>query len=411
MYRRLFNPLKNNSFFLLGARGTGKTSLIKQLFINDNENCIFFDFLDIELELEFKKNPSLLKERVLALSKLPKWIILDEIQKVPEILDVVHSMMEEYKIKFVLTGSSARKLKRNSANMLAGRAHGFSLFPLSCFELEDDFNLSHALNYGTLPVLFSEDYQDNQEKRRFLNTYHNVYLKEEIIAEQIIRNIPPFQRFLEIAASANGEILNFSKLGRLAQIDDKSVERYYQILEETLLGFFLYGYDRSIRKQIIQSPKFYFFDLGVMRAIKGEISVEVLPSTFEYGKLFESYVITEIFRLNSYFETDYKLSYIKTKEGQEIDLVITTPDKKIFLIEIKSGLIDVVDDLKWLKYFSKLDVFKKAEKICLCNEVTKRLVDDILIINWKDGIASLFQNKILKPTPPPSGTRIGAKEV
>lgn len=396
---------------MLGARGTGKTSLIKQLFINDNENCIFFDFLDIELELEFKKNPSLLKERVLALSKLPKWIILDEIQKVPEILDVVHSMMEEYKIKFVLTGSSARKLKRNSANMLAGRAHGFSLFPLSCFELEDDFNLSHALNYGTLPVLFSEDYQDNQEKRRFLNTYHNVYLKEEIIAEQIIRNIPPFQRFLEIAASANGEILNFSKLGRLAQIDDKSVERYYQILEETLLGFFLYGYDRSIRKQIIQSPKFYFFDLGVMRAIKGEISVEVLPSTFEYGKLFESYVITEIFRLNSYFETDYKLSYIKTKEGQEIDLVITTPDKKIFLIEIKSGLIDVVDDLKWLKYFSKLDVFKKAEKICLCNEVTKRLVDDILIINWKDGIASLFQNKILKPTPPPSGTRIGAKEV
>lgn len=388
MYQRLLKPSKQNSFFLFGARGTGKSSLIGAEF-SKSEKVMVVDFLNIQTELEFLAHPNRLLEIYEAQTKKPQWIVLDEIQRVPKLLDIVHHMIEKYKTKFVLTGSSARKLRRGGANMLGGRAHEFNLFPLSFLEMGPDFKLDHALNYGTLPRLFSSDYVDVREKILHLKSYVNTYLKQEVIAEQLIRVIEPFQRFLEVAAQTNGEILNLSKLGRQAKIDDKSGERYYQILIDTLMGFYLPAYHPSIKKQLVHSSKFYFFDVGVTRALKGQLSFELSPSTFEYGKAFEQFVILEVLKLSHYFEKDFKLYFLKTKEGTEIDLVIESPKKEILFIEIKSSKELIKDDvsalIKMSTYFpkAKLMLFYQGKEELLMSE-------KVLCMPWQIGIKKIF---------------------
>jgi predicted AAA+ superfamily ATPase len=391
MYQRLLKPSKQNSFFLFGARGTGKSSLVNTEFAQ-NENVLFIDFLQTQTELDFIARPDRLLEIYEANTKKPQWIVLDEIQRVPKLLDVVHHMIEKYKTKFVLTGSSARKLRRGGANMLGGRAHEFNLYPLSFLEMGPDFKLEHALNYGTLPRLFSADYLETREKILHLKSYVNTYLKQEVIAEQLIRAIEPFQRFLEVAAQTNGEILNLSKLGRQAKIDDKSAERYYQILVDTLMGFYLPAYHPSIKKQLIHSPKFYFFDIGVTRALRSQLSFELSPSTYEYGKAFEHFVILEIFKLSHYFEKDFKLYFLKTKEGTEVDLVIETPKNEVFFIEIKSSRELIKDDVSSL--ISMSSYFPKAKLFVFYQGKEELMMSDkVLCLPWKKGIEKIFEYK------------------
>ncbi len=383
---------------MFGARGTGKSFFLKNDFISslkDSSDCLYIDLLDPNLMLEYSRDPMLLEKRYLSTQIKPKIIIIDEIQKVTTLLDVIHKMIESYKIKFILTGSSARKLKREHGNMLAGRAILFSMHPLTHLELGNDFDLHHTLRFGQLPKIFSDELKNSEiEKQRYLKTYTQVYLKEEINEEQIVRTLAPFQRFLEVAAQMSGEILNYSAIGREAKLDDKTVQRYFDILEQTMIGIYLPAFHKSVRKQQINSPKFYFFDIGVLRTLRGQITIDIHPSTYEYGKLFEHFVILEIHRLNQYYEQDYKLFYLKTKDGKEIDLIIIKPDSKCFIIEIKSGEITKKEQI--LNLFSFTSDFKHAEFLVMSQNKEGLIIENdndnkknINVMNWRDGLTKI----------------------
>src|SRR5690606_7834379 len=224
-------------------------------------------------------------------------VVIDEVQKIPKLLDVVHRKIDESKragrsLRFILTGSSARKLRRGAANLLAGRADVYALFPLTAEELGESFSLEDALAFGTLPSLLDRD--TTASKNRYLEAYARTYLKEEIWNEHLVRKLDPFAQLLEIAAQMNGRVLNFASIGRDAGVDTKTVQSYFQILEDTLLGFFLPPYHASERKRETTNPKFYFFDTGVKRALERMLTVPVLPRTYAYGEAFEHWVILEI---------------------------------------------------------------------------------------------------------------------
>lgn len=389
MYNRMVNLSKKHSFFLFGMRGCGKSTLLRQQF--DPAKTLWIDLLLAEEELKYRSHPDRLKLEIQALidaNKRPDRVVIDEIQKIPALLDVVHHLIENEKIKFALTGSSARKLKRGGANLLAGRAFVYHLFPLSFLELKSDFDLKTYLSWGGLPALFGEDYTDVEDKVRFLKSYISTYLKEEILMEQIVRNIDPFYSFLEVSAQMNGDILNFSKMAREANTNDKSVERYYSILEDTLLGFYLKPYHRSVRKQQISSSKFYYFDTGILRTLRGGAEQKISESTYEYGKLFESFVITEIHKLNRYLERDHKLSYLKTKDGTEIDLIMQLSPNKIFCLEIKSG------EIKSLEGFGAQCALAKEisnSKLIVLSQNKKALSNDhVRVLPWREGLEMIF---------------------
>jgi len=301
-------------------------------------------------------------------------------------LDIAHLGITKQGLKFALTGSSARKLRRGAANLLAGRALTFYLFPLTHRELGEDFRLSHALQYGTLPDSLSAP--DEKECIRFLRSYSNTYLKEEIQLEQLVRNMEPFHHFLSVAAQMSGQPLNFSKLGREAGIDSKSVERYFQLLEDTLVGFFLPAYHHSIRKQQLQSRKFYFIDNGIRRALAQTVDIALRVSTYEYGNAFEHWLLGEIFKLNVNCETDYRLSYLRTKDGAEIDLILSKPGKPTCLLELKSKERCTSDDTRALHHF--ISEFRGARAMLLCNERSPRKEGKVEVWPWREGLQQLF---------------------
>lgn len=368
----------------------GKSTLLKSLF--RDESTLWIDLLLAETDLKYRSNPDLLNFEIQALIKAgrkPSRVIIDEIQKIPALLDVVHYLIEKDKIKFALTGSSARKLKRGGANLLAGRAFVYHLFPLSYIELANDFDLNHHLSFGGLPALYSSDFEDKKDKERFLKSYVHTYLKEEIMVEQLVRDLDPFHSFLEVSAQMNGEIVNFNKIAREAGSNDKSVERYYSILEDTLLGFHLKAFNKSVRKQQIGSSKFYYFDTGLVRALRNSLEVDLKQSTFEYGKLFESFIISEIFKLNEYYEKNFKLYFLKTKDGVELDLIIETPHKKYLCIEIKSG---VVSDLGSFTSKRELSSDISSSKLIVLSQNKEPLMNDFVhVLPWREGLDMIFQ--------------------
>jgi uncharacterized protein len=252
MVNRLIKLSKSHSFFVFGARGVGKSTLIRSLYGSDL-NVVTFNLLDLKVEDDLRTNPQSLVE--IARAQKPEWVVIDEIQKLPKLLDLVHLMIEEDKQKFILTGSSARKLKRGAGNLLAGRAFVYHLHPFTSVELGHEFDLLDALNWGLLPK--TQALKTDEEKQDFLEAYCRTYLKEEIQQEQIVRNLDPFRQFLEIAAQMNGKIINFSKIAREVGVDTTTVQNYFSILEDTLLGFFLPSYHKSVRKRQISAPKYW----------------------------------------------------------------------------------------------------------------------------------------------------------
>lgn len=387
MLPRIIKVSKIQSFFLFGARTTGKSTLIKALFEAQKDQCLYLDLLDPETERKLATHPEQLKEMIDAKRPAPQWVIIDEIQKIPKLLDVIHQVLFDKKIKFALTGSSARKLKRDAANLLAGRAFSYYLYPFSFLELGDRFDLNRALAFGTLPSVLQFD--NSQDIKRFLLSYVHTYVKEEVLVEQLVRNIDPFRAFLEVAAQSNTEIINYTTLAKEAGINSKSVERYFSILADTLLGYFLEPYSRSVRERQRRAPKFYFFDCGVVRAISQEINQELLPSTFEYGKLFEQMVICEFFRLNQYFEKNWKFSYLRTGAGVEIDLIIEKTKKEVLLVEIKSTAKVHDDHLSAIRGLASS--FPGAKRYVLCLEKIPREIDGVRILDWKEGIREIFE--------------------
>ncbi|MDZ7291545.1 MAG: AAA family ATPase [candidate division KSB1 bacterium] len=338
MFHRIINLPKTHSFFLFGARGTGKTTLLRHLCTP--ESTLFVDLLNLEEETGFIRDPERLGRLIDGLSPAIRVVVVDEIQRVPRLLDVIHRKLEERKrrgtpLQFIMSGSSARKLKRGAANLLAGRAFVYHLFPLTTTELQNVFDLQTALEYGTLPEVWN--LKEKETVVRYLEAYSRTYLKEEIWNEQIIRKLEPFSYFLEVAAQMNGRVLNFSKIGRDIGVDTKTVQSYFQILEDTLLGYFLPSFHRSLRKRQLTNPKFYFFDTGVKRALERSLTVPLLPQTYAFGEAFEHFVFLEMQRRNEYHKRDYRFSYLQTHDGAGVDFVIERPGRPIALVEIKSA--------------------------------------------------------------------------
>ena len=391
MYPRQLNLLKTKSFFLFGARGTGKSTVLREQFMADS--ALWIDLLKSSDFLTYSKDPELLFKQAVSLSKDDdeQWIVIDEVQRVPKLLNEVHRVLEEpqvdKRIKFALTGSSARKLKRGAANLLGGRALVNNLYPLTCIELEDDFDLDLALNWGTLPSIVSE--QDELTRAETLESYFATYLREEISEEQIVRQLDPFTRFLEVAAQTSGRIVNYAAVGRDCQVDPKAVARYFQILEDTLLGIFLPSYHHSVRKQQSKSPRFYLFDLGVQRALRGTLNVPVTPQSYGYGNLFEQFVILEFLRLNSYLRTRYKFYYLRTKDDAEIDLIVERPGNPTVLVEIKSASSVNLDHARHLRGF--LPEFKGAEAWLISQDPHERTDDKVQMLQWQNALRRLFK--------------------
>lgn len=383
MYRRLCNPSNSRSFFLFGSRGTGKSSLIREHF--KGQNILNIDLLRPQEFDILNRDPEELTRRIEAFSSPTPWIILDEVQKIPKILDLVHYHIEQKKVKFALTGSSARKLKRGSANLLAGRALVYSLFPLTSIELEKDFSLEHALQWGTLPEIINE--KDAAIKRKILEAYTHTYLREEIQQEQLIRSLDPFHQFLAIAGQMNGKIINYSKIASECGASDHSVREYFRILEDTLLGFHLPAYHESIRKRQRQNPKFFIFDNGVARSLASHLQIPVVSKTSAYGEAFETWLINEIMRLSVYNEKDFSLSYLRTKDDAEIDLIIERPGMPRALIEIKSSTSVKPEDVSMLNRF--VNDMKKAEAFCLSLDPAPKKIGNVNVLPWERGLREI----------------------
>ena len=383
MFQRVLHPSRKRSFFLFGARGTGKTTFLRSWF--SGQKVLWLDLLDPAQEDRYARRPGLLSEQIEAGGAPEGWVVVDEVQKVPRLLDVVHAEIERSGVRFALTGSSARKLKGGSTNLLAGRAFVYNLFPLTAAELGDSFDLQMALEYGTLPGHL--DLEQPDDKAEFLRSYALTYLKEEVWAEHLVRNLDPFRSFLEVAAQCDGEIINATKIARDVGVDPKTVQSYFQILEDTLLAHILEPYHRSVRKRQSKSPRFYFMDTGVSRALSRTLNVPLNRGTYAYGKTFERFVITEAFRRCAYLKNDFRLSYLRTKDGAEVDLVIERPGLPTALVEIKSATQVDETDLRHLKSFRA--VIPESEAICLSREGRPRAVEGIRIVPWRDGLEEL----------------------
>jgi len=384
-YHRQLTPIKTTSFFLFGARGTGKTTFLKSFFA-ENSRVLWINLLDPETEDKYARSPDVLIQQLRQEKHLWDWIVLDEVQKVPRLLDCVHLLIEEQKKCFALTGSSARKLKRGGANLLAGRAFLNHLFPLTHPELGQDFDLNHALHWGTLPRVVTT--KNETEKSEYLRTYALSYLKEEVWAEHIVQKLDPFRKFLEIAAQCNGEPINYSNIARDVHAETKTVQSYYQILEDTLVGHFLEAHHGSIRKRQRQAPKFYFFDPGVTRALARTLGSPPVHGTSDFGRAFEHFVICEAFRLSSYLRKDFSFSYLRTKDQVEIDLIVDRPGLPLALVEIKST--DRVDErhTRGLEKISKS--FKKTESFCLSRDNTPKRIGAVNALPWQQGLKEVL---------------------
>lgn len=369
------------SAFLWGARKTGKSTYLKTRF----PASLTYDFLQTDLFLDFSKRPALLREQILAKDEqvLKHPIILDEVQKVPQILDEVHWLIENKSLQFILCGSSARKLVRGKANLLGGRAWRFEMFPLVTAELNNP-DLLAILNRGLIPAHYLQE-----TFKKLLNAYTRDYLKEEVFDEGLTRNIPAFSRFFDAMGYSHGELTNFSNIARECGVDSKTVKEYYQIIVDTLLGNFVEPFKRrQDRKVISRAPKFYLFDTGVAGSITKRSIEEERSETF--GKSFEHFIFTEITAYNSYREVGYEINFWRTKSGLEVDFVLGGGE---VAIEVKGGNRIDNRDLRPLRTFKDLYTPRKA--LVVCNEKVERIVGDIRIIPWRKFLYDLWADRII----------------
>ncbi len=315
MYSRIL-ALPQKSFFLFGPRGTGKSVWLAQRL---GHAALNINLLKSGEYLRYKRDPSLLAQEVAPLKNQKAWIIIDEVQKLPELLDEVHALLFEsrHDYRFALSGSSARKLKRSHANMLAGRASSKKMFPLSALEIGKDFRLPDALCYGQLPLSVTSS--SSAERIEFLDAYVESYLKEEIQQEALVRNLNGFYRFLSVAAMMNGQILNVADVARDVGVARSTVQGYFSILEDTLLGWFLPAYRNTAKVKEVAHAKFYLFDCGVQRALAGLHRDG--PLTIETGVLFETFILNELRALNSWRSHGAQFFYWRTESGNEVDLI------------------------------------------------------------------------------------------
>ncbi len=382
MIRRLRIKLPSRqSAFLWGPRKTGKTTFLRKNF----PDSVSFNFLDTDLFFDVSKSPSVLRHRILGLTpvQLSHPVILDEVQKIPAVMDEVHYLIEEKGLRFILCGSSARKLRRGHANLLGGRAWRYEMLPFVSAELPR-FNLLKALNNGLIPSHYLQD-----DAQRSLTAYVQDYLKEEVASEGLVRNIPAFSRFFDAMSYSHGEMLNFANIARDCGVEAKTVREYYQILVDTLLGRLVAPFKRSQDRGVItRAEKFYLFDVGVAGAVLKRKIHDLKGDVF--GKAFEHFIFMELAAFREYDRKDFEINYWRTKSGHEVDFVLAGGE---VAVEVKG--VSRVDsaDMRGLRSF--VDQYKPRKAILVCNERAMRRVGDIMIMPWQDFCQQLWGGDIL----------------
>jgi predicted AAA+ superfamily ATPase len=386
MLNRIANISLRRNFFLFGARGTGKSTLLSTLLKDVRTSLV--DLLDPNF---FRLSPKSFQAHLEALAEGTEWVVLDEIQRSPELLNVVHrwiskSSNDPKRLRFALTGSSARKLKRGGANLLAGRASVFNLYPLTHREIPQGYPLEQLLKWGGLPDVVLES--DPREKLRVLRAYTTTYLREEIAEEQLVRSIEPFQAFLSVAAQMNGKIVNYSAIAKDVGVSTTTVQTYFDILSDTLIAVTLPAYHSSIRKRQRSNPKIYLFDVGVVEALIESSVGGFISGSYSAGNRFEHFVFLEIYRLQSYRELGWRFSYLRTKDDAEIDLIIERPHQPTLLIEIKAT--DNVSERHAANLNRFAPDFKSAEAILISNDPVIKRFNQVRCIHWSKWLHEVF---------------------
>jgi uncharacterized protein len=369
------------SAFLWGPRKTGKSTYLRSTF----PDSLTLDLLQTDLMLELAKRPALLRERLLATppEKLRSPVILDEVQKVPQLLDEVHWLIENRGLSFILCGSSARKLKRGGVNLLGGRAWRYEMHSLVSIEV-GDLDLLQALNRGLVPAHYLDPAYG-----RSLEAYVVDYLKEEVFNEGLARNVAAFSRFFEAVGYSHGDLTNYANIARDCGVDAKTVKEYYQILVDTLLGTFVEPWKKRQERQVIgKAPKFYLFDVGVAGALTRRRVVEERGEQF--GRALEHFVLMEILAHRSYRQLGYGVHFWRTKSGLEVDFVLGDAE---VAIEVKGTTRVDPSDFRSLRAF--VEGNRPRQAILVCNERVPRVVEGIEVLPWREFLARLWGGGIL----------------
>ena len=374
------NPMTGSAAtFLWGPRQTGKTTLLRQRF----PQARFYDLLDTDLQAELLLRPHRLREEVLA--ERPELVVVDEVQKAPRLLDEIHWLLENTATTFVLCGSSARKLRRGARDLLGGRAIDCALFPLTTDEL-GTVDLDKLLNHGGLPAHYL-----SPDPSRLLKAYANNYLKEEIIDEAVTRNIPAFAHFLEIVGLTHGKQLNYTNTARESGVSASTVRSYYQILKDTLLGFELPPWRRKRKRRLVETAKFYLFDVGLANHLIPELRT-ISPGTDLYGRAFEHFLMNEVRAYLSYRGLDHTLSYWRTSTGHEVDLIV---GDMLLACEFKASRDVRSKDLRGMR--TLLEEHKPGRKILVSRDETRRqTADGIDLWPWQEFCARLWDDSLLE---------------
>ena len=369
-----------SSFFLWGPRQSGKTTLLKSRF----PEAYRIDLLKTDERIRFEQKPMRLREEIRALPH-EKTIVIDEIQKVPALLDEVHYLMQEDMRTFILCGSSARKLRRTHANMLGGRALKRELLGLSAFELEEHFSLERMLNNGPLPPHYLND-----DAKEFIAAYVDLYLKEEILDEGLSRNLPVFALFLRAAAIGDTEVTNYSNIARECGVASPTVRGYYEILEDTLIGAFLPAFTRRAKRRVQHAPKFYFRDVGIVKHLVRRHKVEAGSEVF--GKAFENWIFHELSVHVRNQTTPYEIAYWRLSSGIEVDFILGDAETAI---EVKGKQNLHNRDIRHLEQFRK-EFPEVKQLIAVCLEPRERITDSgIRILPYQQFIKALWAGDII----------------
>ena len=379
MYQRIFD-IENRldeAMFLFGGRQTGKSTLLKERF----PNAVYIDLLKSDVRNRFKQHPEEFRESLLRYSP-ETLVIVDEIQKIPDLLDEVHWLMVNKGLWFILSGSSARKIRRSGANNLGGRAIPETLYPLVSAEIPD-FDLDRAIQNGMIP----RHYMVANARNR-MRGYIDLYLKEEIIEGSLVQNVDEFVRFMEVAAIMDGEILNYENVASDCEVSANTVKAYYKILVDTLLGFEVPAYRKAIKRKLYKSPRFYYFDVGIANYLTKRYYLA--PKTPEYGHAFEHLVMQEIVAYLGYKNSDEELSYWHTYENLEVDAVIG--DARV-AIEIKSTDHVDHDDKKGVMEFAK--EHPDTKQILVSRDRVSRRSGDVDLYYVTDFFKALWAGEII----------------
>lgn len=339
IYSRIVKIDPQSSALLLGPRGTGKTQWVKDSF----PQALYFDLLDDQIYRELMAQPTRLGDRIPQSHQ--DWIIIDEIQKVPALLNEVHRLIEHRKLRFILTGSSARKLRQKGTNLLAGRALTYAMHPLTVVELKDTFNLETSLRYGHLPLAVT-----HADPIHYLASYVSTYLREEILQEGLTRQLAVFTRFLETASFSQGQVLNYSNIARELGMPRQTVTQYFDILEDLLIAYRLPSFSKHAKRETVAHAKFYFFDVGVYRTIRPKGPLDS-PADMD-GPALETLFLQEARALNDYYRRNYQFYYWRTRAGEEVD-VIAYGEHGLQAFEIKRKAQLSPQDFKSLRLFAR----------------------------------------------------------